>query len=130
MTVEGTSYLLDFSPPTNQIAVVCPCSSRWPLSKLIDNSFYLSNLYKHWKTVKGYNILSSSTLSRSFPTPFSPILNDSSTNDDHEDQDGDDDADSNQSSTLMTHPNTRSWRKRTNPYSHSRNNEQSVRQRA
>ena len=143
MAVEGTNYQLDFSPATNTITIVCQCSTRLSLSKSIDSTFYLSNLYKHWKTAKGCNVPpSSSTLSHSSPAPSSPILNNSPTNndddpDDDEDSDGhedqaadDDDADSNQSSTLVMRPNTRSSSKRTNPYSHLRINEPSAKRRA
>lgn len=121
MAVEGTNYQLDFSPATNTITIVCQCSTRLSLSKSIDRTFYLSNLYKHWKTAKGCNVLSSSTLSHSSPAPSSPILNNSPTNND---------ADSNQSSTLVMRPNTRSSSKRTNPYSHLRINEPSAKRRA
>lgn len=141
MAVEGTNYQLDFSPAMNTITIVCQCSTRLSLSKSIDSTFYLSNVYKHWKTAKGCNVLSSSTLSHSSPTPSSPILNNSPTNNDddddededpdgHEDRGADDKADSNQSSTLVTRPNTRSASKRTNPYSHLRINEPSAKRRA
>ena len=56
MAVEGTNYQLDFSPATNTITIVCQCSTRLSLSKSIDSTFYLSNLYKHWKTAKGCNV--------------------------------------------------------------------------
>jgi hypothetical protein len=77
MGVEGTNYRLDFSSATNTITVVCQCSTRLSVSKSIGSMFYLSNMYKHWETAKGCNVLSSSTLSHSPLAPSSPILNNS-----------------------------------------------------
>jgi len=96
--VEGKDYTIQLSSSANNATVVCQCNTRLTLLKSTENTFLLSNLYKHWKSSKKCNVLTST------PSSSSP-LNGSDT-------DNSDDDDQNSSSSSSTQQNTRTTNKR------------------
>jgi hypothetical protein len=101
--VEGKDYTLQLSSSGDIASVVCHCDTRVSLPKSTDNTFFLSNLYKHWKGSKKCNVL---TPTLSIPSlPISLSLDDSDT-------DSSEDNDNTLSSSLSTQPNTRTRKKR------------------
>jgi len=105
--VEGTDYTVQFSSLADIAVVVCQCTTRLSLSKSTDNTFCLSNLYKHWKNSKKCNVYTSKlTCAPPLSTPsLSSSSNDSVTNDD-------DDENHDPSFSSSTRPSTRRSSKR------------------
>lgn len=57
--VEGIDYTVELSSLSERAVIVCKCQARFSLIKSTDETFSLSNLYKHWKSSKKCVVLSS-----------------------------------------------------------------------
>ncbi len=103
---EGKDYVLKVSPSADTATVICQCGTQVSMRKLTDNTFFLSNLYKHWKTSKRCSVLTSTPSSHSLPIASSSPLNNSDTDNDQND-------DQTSSFSSSTPSNTRTTNKRT-----------------
>ena len=56
--VEGTDFTIEMTPIAGSAVIICKCQTRLVLPKATNEIFSLSNLYKHWKTLKKCDVLS------------------------------------------------------------------------
>jgi len=105
--VEGKDYVLHLSPSADIATVICQCDTRMSIRKSTDDTFFLSNLYKHWKSSKRCKVLTSTLSIHSLPVASSSSpLNDS-------DMDNNLNDDQNSSSSLPASSKIRTTNKRT-----------------